>query len=500
MTDDDDRLDLDAWAAPPPPPRIAERVLDAVSGRVRATALDAPAAPRRRWAYVAVAGAVAAAAVAAIALRPSTPPPDHGRVAATAPTTVRLGRDLEALAEPGAALSWTTVDGVARVAHTAGVVTYRQRGSLGLVVETPVAALTSERATFRVEAPMNRTVAVGAASAAIAAVVVIAVYEGRVSATQPAQPDRPARQLAAGEQVALGAPPPIAPPPVVAVAKAAVDRARRAEVAAAIAQLRGRAPAGATPRVAGAAPASAGVAPVVDATPTELTKDEIRTGVREVVPLLAECFDAELERDPSLGMMKVTASLTVDSAADVGTVVTVGDLTIEGPLAKSIEFHDCMSATLEAVVLPPFGDGGQATITYPFTFAPTDDAAAGMPATATPSHAAAAPTASRSPVPARPQKPVPPGDPAELGARASDAAMNGAYARALALAERGLSPAPPDPTRSKLIHTAAFAACKLKNVVRARHYYALAAPPAKPALAKLCQRELGVDLAAEDAP
>lgn len=494
MTDDDDRLDLGAWAAPPPPARIAERVLDAVSGRAHATALDAPAAPRRRWAYVAVGGALAAAAVAAFALRPPTAPPDHGRVVAAAPTTVRLGRDLEALAEPGAALTWTTVDGVARVAHAAGVVTYRQRGSLGLVVETPVATLTSERATFRVEAPMNRTVAVGAASAAIAAVVVIAVYEGRVSATQPAppdQPDRPARPIAAGEQVALAAPPPVAPPPVVAVAKAAVDRARRAEVAAAIARMRGRAPAGATPRVAGAAPASAGVAPVVDATPTELTKDEIRTGVREVVPLLAECFDAELERDPSLGMMKVTASLTVDSAADVGTVVTVGELTIDGPLAKSAEFHDCMSATLESVVLPPFGDGGQATITYPFTFAPTDDAAAGMPPTPTP------PPPARKPVPVRPLKPVPPGDPAELADRAAEAAMNADYARALAIAERGLAMAPTGPARNKLINTAAIAACRLKNVVRARHYYGLVSAATKPLLAQSCLRELGIDLGTE---
>lgn len=338
---------------------------------------------------------------------------------------------------------------------------------------------------------MNRTVAVGAASAAIAAVVVIAVYEGRVSAKQPGPPDRATRPIAAGEQVALAAPTPVEPP-VVAVAKAAVNRTRRAEVAAAIARLRDRGASGATPRVAGAAPASVGVAPVVDATPTELTKDEIRTGVREVVPLLAECFDAELERDPSLGMMKVIASLTVDSAADVGTVVTVGELTIEGPLAKSAEFHDCMSATLESVVLPPFGDGGQATITYPFTFAPTDDAAAGMPATPTPP--------ARKPVPVRPLKPVPPTDPAELADRAAEAAMNADYARALAMAERGLAMAPTGPARNKLINTAAIAACRLKNVVRARHYYGLVSAATKPLLAQTCLRELGIDLAAEAAP
>ncbi|MBK7076881.1 MAG: hypothetical protein IPH44_31780 [Myxococcales bacterium] len=485
MTDDDDRLDLDAWAAPPPPARVADRVLDAVSGRARATALDGPAAPRRRWAYAAVGGALVAAAVAAIALRPSAPPPDHGRIAATAPTTVRLGRDLEALAEPGAALSWTTVDGVAQVAHTAGVVTYRQRGSLGLVVETPVAALTSERATFRVEAPMNRTVAVGATSAAIAAVVVIAVYEGRVSAQQP---DRPAQPIAAGAEVTLGAPPPVAPPPVVAVAKAAVDGARRQQVAAAIARAR------ATPRVGGApvAPIAPAAPAVADPSPGVLDKDEIRAGVKDVVPMLSECFEAELERDPSIGRVDATAHLTIDSAADIGTVVAMRDLDVDGPLGQSQDFHDCMTATLEAMVLPPMGDGGHVEVTYPFVFAQLDEPA--PTATGTP---APGPTAPRKPTPVRPLKPVTPSDPAELADRAAEAAMNADYARAFAMAERGLAMAPTGAVRTKLLNTAAITACRLKNVVRARHYYALVSPATKPVLAQSCLRELGIDLAAE---
>ena len=59
--DDDDRLEFDAWTAPPPPAGLADRVLAAVSGRARATAVDDDAArptPRRRWAYAAVGGAL----------------------------------------------------------------------------------------------------------------------------------------------------------------------------------------------------------------------------------------------------------------------------------------------------------------------------------------------------------------------------------------------------------------------------------------------------------
>jgi hypothetical protein len=435
-----------------------------------------------------------AAAVAAIALRPPTPPPDHGQLAATAPTTVRLGPDLEALAEPGAALTWTTVDGVARVAHTAGVVTYRQRGSRGLVVETPVAALTSERATFRVEAPMNRTVAVGAASAAIAAVVVIAVYEGRVSAKRhepPDQPARPAQVVSAGEQVALAAPPPVTPPPVVAVAKAAIDRDRRAAVAAAIARARSQAqPATAAPRVGGAGDPTPAV---VDTTPGELTKDEIRAGVKEVIPLLTECFEAELDRDPAVGRINATAHLTIDSAADIGTVVAMGDLEVDGALGKSPDFHDCLTATLEAMVLPPMGDGGHVDVTYPFVFAPTDDAAPTTTAAAPPPP----PPAPRKPVPVRPLKPVPPSDPADLASDASNAAMNGEYARALAIAERALAMTPDAYLRRKLTHVAALSACKLRDVKRARRYYAQSSSGAQPGIRQTCLRDVGVDLAAE---
>ena len=57
--------------------------------------------------------------------------------------------------------------------------------------------------------------------------------------------------------------------------------------------------------------------------------------------------------------------------------------------------------------------------------------------------------------------------------------------------------APTGAVRTKLLNTAAITACRLKNVVRARHYYALVSPATKPVLAQSCLRELGIDLAAE---
>ena len=48
--------------------------------------------------------------------------------------------------------------------------------------------------------------------------------------------------------------------------------------------------------------------------------------MKDVIPLLTECFEAELDRDPAVGRINATAHLTIDSAADIGTVVAMGDL------------------------------------------------------------------------------------------------------------------------------------------------------------------------------
>lgn len=76
--DDDDRLDLGAWTAPPPPDDLTERILDAVGGRAGvARAVEPPAAaerPLRRDLIVGLAFAAAAAA-AVVAIYESRPEP-----------------------------------------------------------------------------------------------------------------------------------------------------------------------------------------------------------------------------------------------------------------------------------------------------------------------------------------------------------------------------------------------------------------------------------------
>ncbi|MEZ4402790.1 MAG: hypothetical protein R3B06_22410 [Kofleriaceae bacterium] len=495
---DDDRLDLDGWAAPPVPPALVDRVLTTVRGRPVEVA---PRPPRlRAWQAAVVGGAVIAAAGIVVAVWPRTPPRSAGRLTTTAPTATQLADGTDALAEAGVEFAWDTAHGLTRVDHAAGTVTYRQTGDVALTVTTPAGVLASDHATFRVEVPMKRELAIGAAGAAIATLVVVSVYEGRVTAT----PAGAAPQtIAAGNQVTLSAGDPPPPPPVVTVARAERNQARRDEVARAIAASRVR------PRPMGGGVTAAtigGAAPA--AAPVALSKDDIRAGVKDVAPMLGECFDAELARDPALGRSTVTVHFTIDSAADIGTVVTAGDLDIPGVLGQSADFRECLGATLEAMVLPPLGDGGQVEVTYPFVFAPTEDEAeTDAPAAHDPDDApddqapAAAPRPRRT-VAAEKPRPAPPADTAapppgqtarDLIIAAQSAAMNSQYQRALALAEKALQAKPSKADAQRAVSVAALSACRARQRAKAKTYYERATVTAKNTIRAACLHASGFD-------
>ena len=485
--DDDVPIDLAAWTAPPPPDGLADRVLAAVHS---ATPVEAERSRPRRGLVVGGAIAAVLAVAASVALWPhERATPRAGHIEATAPAVVTLAGDVEATVEAGAQLIWQHERGGLTVHHAAGVATYRHRGDGRLEVVTPVGALASERATFRVEAPMMRNVIVGGSAAAVAAVVVVAVYQGRVQARSPETPAPPPVAIEAGQELALRADRGPAPAPVpapVAVAKAAVDRARRDALAKAIAAVRQP-----------AAPSPGGGATVVGSAPrTTLGRDEIRTSVREVVPMIAECYELELDRDPQVGKTTVKARLIVDSEPDLGTVVAVSDLEIPGALGTSTDFRDCLTATLEAMVLPPLEEGAHVEINYPFIFSPAppdgDDTAAAPPSAPAPT-ATATPAAKPSkPAPA-PSKPAPTGTVEENVSNAGAAAMNGTWARARQLAENALALGAAGQMRTKAINIAALAACNLRDVKSARRYYQLAPDSMKTAIRQQCLRAGGFD-------
>lgn len=185
-TDDRDALDpaeLEAWQVPEPPADFADRV---IAARHRAPVAEPAPSSRWRWGVVA---AVAAAAMLLVLLRADrgAPAAASGEVAATSRQTVQLADRGVAVAEAGAELSWKVdARGAARVEQAAGNVFYRVERGGRFAVHTPVGVVTVTGTCFRVDVQSsaeettmkpNKQLAIGAA---LGAVVVVTVYEGRV--------------------------------------------------------------------------------------------------------------------------------------------------------------------------------------------------------------------------------------------------------------------------------------------------------------------------------
>jgi hypothetical protein len=457
-------------------------------------ALDTPPPDRRsdgprRWASVVGGLALGVAAAGVVwALWPRAPRsgPTSGHVIAAAPSKISLAPGTNALLAGGADVRWQRDGSTLAVTHAAGGVTYEHTGPSRLVITTPGATVSTARATLHLEVPVNKHIVSGAAGAAIAAAAVIAVYEGRAEVRQPAAAPR---VIESGAQVALAAPAPDPRPAFQPIAKVARDRAQRDALASAIAAVRSRtaAAAAALPAGGGGGPGSVvapapgpAPAPPVDATPGQLSKEEIREGVKEVVPLLVDCYETMLEHDPTFNAT-VTARLVVDSEPELGSIVSLRDpLDVEVVTEQTLvrddlrEFNECMTATLEAVVLPPLGDkdGGRVEITYPFVFQP-------------------APVAQK---PAPAPKPKPAGVPEpiaetaeELLALSESAAKRSQWARALKYAEESFAaPGAQPPTIARAAMVAALAACNVRNATKARRYYVKATPSSRTLVEQRC--------------
>lgn len=530
MNDDERRdrsepIDLGAWTAPPPPRDLAARVI----ARLRAEGGDrddgaVPVGPaihdeparRARWPrYLAVAAggaAIAAAATWALVARPGrkAAAPMTGAGVATATATAAatesaldLGDGVTAIASPGAVVRWRRAAGDAHdpraeitVTQTSGTVDYRSRGDARLRLNTPLGLIDTLAAPVRLsvspmpleEDPMNRkALALGGAAALVATGVVIVVYQGQARVRPTAGPTQ---AVAAGQQVALPANPPTrAPVAPTLVAHATRDRGLRVEVAAAIAAAQARRAA----RVAGAATGAidagttAAIGPgTVDPPDLPLSRDEIRQGVREVAPMLGDCFQQELLDRGVDAEGSLVVHLVVETEPDVGTVVVIDDQQppemdfharmpdggAPRPLLRDslASFNQCVQLTLESVVLPPMKTDGRLAITYPFSFAPgdgTDDGTGDGSDGVT----------RRTPTPMTPLRE------AEAAARLKD------WAVALDAAERALA-GRLDPTgRTRAVMIAGLAACNTRNRGKALAYYSKAAPGYQTFLRQSCLKK-----------
>jgi len=186
----------EAWPAQEPPRDFAERVLGASAAHGAAEA--PPSRARRSWRRWGVRLGVAAALAASVLLWRSAPHDVRGEITAEQRVEARVGQDARAVLEAGAHVSFSS----GRVRQDRGDVFYRVEPAQPFVVETTVGEVEVLGTCFRVliEEPGSEDVDVSkkqlmgiSAGAALGAVAVVVVYEGRVQLSQ------------AGEVVTLGA-------------------------------------------------------------------------------------------------------------------------------------------------------------------------------------------------------------------------------------------------------------------------------------------------------
>jgi hypothetical protein len=219
---DNEKLDLSAWEAPPPPSNLADAVIARMAGGVTPNITDeAPPRRRRTWLIAGVAAACLALTAGTYALVQGTrrAAPTSGSLVAERAQTLSL-ETARAELDPGARVSWRREGGALHVEQSAGNVAWRVDGGERLLIDAGamVASVEATGASLRVEVKMNQTDArvIGGAAltAAAVSIVTIVVYEGHVKVSGSA--GQPTVIVQPGSTYTVSPPGPrLADPPVV---------------------------------------------------------------------------------------------------------------------------------------------------------------------------------------------------------------------------------------------------------------------------------------------
>jgi hypothetical protein len=258
-----------------------------------------------------------------------------------------------------------------------------------------------------------------------------------------------------------------------------------------------------------------------------LDKEYIRSVVRDALPLLRECYELALASNPTLaGRLQV--EFTIAGEPDVGGLVESAETSKEG-IGANEEMSECVRETMMSLEFPAPEGGGRVEVRYPFVFSPEgepppdppakDEPPAPPVATKRKTDKKPAPAVSPKKIPLeepedsgdddadeddadgsdaptdKPAKPLSTKDgPAELTAKAKEAAKAGQWAKALQLCESAASMAPADEENAVVC---VMAACKIKNVAKAKKHFARLRSEGRKGMAhQVCLRE-GIDVAAK---
>jgi len=141
-------------------------------------------------------------------------------------------------------------------------------------------------------------------------------------------------------------------------ARAVAPDARRVMLAAILGKIAKREAGARSAAPAGGAQPAAG----------SLSKEYIQQQVREIVPLVKECYEMALQDSPELsGDLKVRFTIAGDE--DYGGLVVDSQVLNESSLAGQADLVECVRETMYAIRLDAPEGGGQVVVNYPFRFA-----------------------------------------------------------------------------------------------------------------------------------
>nr|HEX4314498.1 sigma-70 family RNA polymerase sigma factor [Kofleriaceae bacterium] len=101
----------------------------------------------------------------------------------------------------------------------------------------------------------------------------------------------------------------------------------------------------------------------------ELDKTYIRASVREMIPLLSECYEEGLDRDPTMAG-SVAVDFTIEGEPDVGAVIGDSQIDASSSTLGDATVRECIAQTMYGLAIDPPANGGVVHVHYPFTFAP----------------------------------------------------------------------------------------------------------------------------------
>jgi len=109
-----------------------------------------------------------------------------------------------------------------------------------------------------------------------------------------------------------------------------------------------------------------------------LDKEYVRSRVKEIVPLIKECYEMALyERAETSG--KLTVRFVVSGEPGVGGVIEESEIVESEGIPEGTSLGECVRETMYAMEFEAPPGGGKVTVKYPFRFSSAESSAAPPP-------------------------------------------------------------------------------------------------------------------------